>query len=470
MSLKRQKDKCVDIYGCPELDLDLWVKQQPYQLPRTEMTLGDLHGNAIKLLYSLTRHGVITNMTPIHYASLVRIYRLSADQLTRRDIACFNEIIRGLKFNKSCLIRLLGDDLADRGSNDYFTLRIIEKLIDEKVPIEILLSNHSIDFIYAYENVKKVEERHTWFEWPSLSGFSRLLSSAMPSGHTRQLVDLNSKFILPEPDDLPQNNIQQRQIKFLPKVLEKKLHHADSLVSLNHLIRKKIVSKSEIETIYKKYQRVLKAISYNINKDRKGIVIFSHAPIDLKQIERICLQLNVTYQDSTIEHLAKTIDRINEKIAMYGKIDQLSVVFPREEARTAYEEDCLFLSPLTKLLWNRATDELSTAPRESRCRSYDVKFAHGHAIEIGSSSHRINMDNTLGKRYIDVRPYQVEENNVGEYSVLYGDHFNKKKLSNRRVARSQFFDHENSNGHYRKKNHLSCRAESASHRESIRYR
>lgn len=467
MSLKRQKDKCVDIYKCPELDLDFWVKQQPYQLPRTEMTLGDLHGNAIKLLYSLTRHGVITNMTPIHYASLVRIYRLSADQLTRRDIACFNEIINGLKFNKSCLIRLLGDDLADRGSNDYFTLKIIEKLIDEKVPIEILLSNHSIDFIYAYENVKKREERHSWFEWPSFSGFSRLLSSTIPS---RQAADINSKFILPDPRDLPPNNIQQRQIKFLPKVLEKKFHHADSLVSLHHLIRKKIVSKNVVENIYKKYQRVLKAISYNIDKDRNSIVIFSHAPIDLKQIERICLQLNVTYQDNTIQHLAKSIDRINQKISMYAKIDQLSIVFPREEAKSAYEEDCRFLSPLTKLLWNRSTDELSTASRESRCRSYAVKFSHGHAIEIGSSRHRINMDNTLGKKYVDVRPYQVEENNVGEYSVLFGEHFNNKKLSNHRVARSQFFDHQSNNDHYHKKHHLSCKAELTSHVESVRYR
>jgi hypothetical protein len=80
------------------------------------------------------------------------------------------------------------------------------------------------------------------------------------------------------------------------------------------------------------------------------------------------------------------------------------------------------------------------------------------------------MDNTLGKKYVDVRPYQVEENNVGEYSVLFGVHFNKKKLSNHRVAKSQFFDHQSNTDHYRKKHHLSCMAELASHGESVRYR
>ncbi|MCK1859324.1 hypothetical protein MXE00_13165 [Legionella pneumophila] len=132
----------VDIYQLPPVDLTH---------KGTEITIGDLHGNAMKLMFMLVKHGIATNISIEDYNRLVEIYRTPTKGLTKELLGEFNEILTKIKFNSDSTIRLIGDELADRGNNDYFTLKILEKLNEHTVPVEIIVSNHSIEFIEAYE-------------------------------------------------------------------------------------------------------------------------------------------------------------------------------------------------------------------------------------------------------------------------------------------------------------------------------
>lgn len=144
MSLTKIEEN-VDIYQLPE------VGNNHKAINGSAITIGDLHGNAMKLLFMLFKHGVATNLINDDYQELVAIYNTPVEDLNKDKIDKFNLLLDKIQFNNAGKIRLIGDELADRGCNDYFTLRVIQKLNENKVPVEIILSNHSIEFIEAYE-------------------------------------------------------------------------------------------------------------------------------------------------------------------------------------------------------------------------------------------------------------------------------------------------------------------------------
>lgn len=107
-----------------------------------QVTIGDLHGNSMKLLDFLRRSGVV-NVAGGEYSTLVDIYKKNVEDLTREDLTRFRGIIdRLLLQRKDLLIRLIGDVLADRGANDYFTLYILDHLFKNGVKVEAIFSNH----------------------------------------------------------------------------------------------------------------------------------------------------------------------------------------------------------------------------------------------------------------------------------------------------------------------------------------
>ncbi|MCX7117773.1 MAG: hypothetical protein NTW94_07755 [Legionellales bacterium] len=167
-----------------------------YQYPKTTMqslgvvTLGDLHGNAVKLLHFLMLHGVVIWKASVvdragAYQSFVQIYERAAEILKFRALMTqfvdpkqgisnpeeyarlkslsapkelmillrqFNDLISQLAVQEvDTHVRLLGDELADRGSNDYFTLRLLGLLYDAHVAVSILSSNHGVQFLKNYE-------------------------------------------------------------------------------------------------------------------------------------------------------------------------------------------------------------------------------------------------------------------------------------------------------------------------------
>lgn len=241
----------VDIYKLPKIN--------GYKSNKgAQITIGDIHGNAIKFLYVLARHGIAKNISDEDYNKLVVIYKTPVQSLKKNDLDEFNQILDKINFSGESTIRLIGDELADRGNNDYFTLKILEKLDKNNVKTEILLSNHSVEFINNYEK------------------------------------DINFK----------KHHLRHGQ--------------AASMQKMQVLLDNKIIEKNEIKSIVDNvYKKSLKAISYTLSEDKKEISIYSHAPIGLDNIKNVAKKLNVNYDDSTTIKLAETIEEINNKFQSY---------------------------------------------------------------------------------------------------------------------------------------------------------
>ncbi len=324
-------DDFVSIYSLPELDTT--------HLNDTgaQITIGDLHGNTMKLVFLLVRHGVITNMNVEKYDELVRIYRANIDTLTSEDINKFNDIINNLTFNTTGMIRLLGDEMCDRGSNDYFTLKLLSKLSSAKVPFEIILSNHSAEFIEAYET----------------------------------------------------------KLKFFPSILEN--HFANSMINMQILIARKLVAREDIRTMIREaYKPSLKAISYSLSEDNASIMIYSHASIDLRTIRALAKKLSLPFHHSSILALAKSIDAINAAYQTHVNQNTVHTLYDKEIIESAYNVTPFptDMYPFEYTMWNR---DLRFLHQPETHKGYQLFFTHGHDSEISENKNVFNLDNQLGK-------------------------------------------------------------------------
>jgi hypothetical protein len=151
---------------------------------------------------------------------------------------------------------LIGDDLADRGKNDYLTLFVYTVLKNLNVNFEVIASNHNMEFIrqyaYGFKNDSKVIFAGKEF-FCSLTGMS--------------------------------------------EDIKRKLFDEESISNL-------------IENSYLPYMKLL---SYSVQDNT--ITYFSHAPINRQRIRSLALQMNIEPMTNTIENLVKTIDAMNKKFS-----------------------------------------------------------------------------------------------------------------------------------------------------------
>lgn len=192
---------------------------------KQEITIGDLHGNAMKLVYFLVHEGVMVNLPSGDFSRLCTIYHTSPSTNAKE----FSSIIFRTRIaTQHPKIRLLGDEFADRGANDELTLIVLEKLAEEAdlQRIEILLSNHGFEF-YSYNQ-----------------------------------------------DD----HMNRLSFKFLSG-LQEHAAFSRSLHVFHNTVRDKSRATRVLKTIYKHF---LKLISYSVTNNSNDILIFTHAPIGLE--------------------------------------------------------------------------------------------------------------------------------------------------------------------------------------------
>lgn len=314
------------------------INQPPKQIVRSEnqaqVTIGDLHANSLKFLFMLVTHGII-EINDQDYKRYVELYHKDTDDLTADDIAEIKNITANLTIkNPELLVRLIGDELADRGKNDLFILLLLKKLENEKVPYEILVSNHSITFLDDYETGRPFQ---------SVLGYSQ----------------------------------------------------AGSSYNLQTLIDKGLVSRDEItEMVEQYYIPALKALSYSLSDDKQTITIYSHAPIDVGSdhtVKALAKLFNVEFNDSSAVELAKTIERINVIFTLHLKNHTLHTLY--DIRRLGYETKNS-TNALEVLTWNRGYRSINREPVHN---GYHVNYVHGHDPSGPTLGNIINLDNKLGK-------------------------------------------------------------------------
>lgn len=331
-----------DIYTCPPPD-----KVNHYE---GSLTLGDLHGNALKLLYFLLRYKIIDFKDGIqeeNYQKFVDVYEQSSNQtLSKQELSdmvdSFHAILANIRvINKDVLIRLIGDEVADRGNNDYFTLKLLDLLTKNDVRLHITLSNHGNAFIAAYQ-----------------------------SGEFTTNGMMNSD-------------------------------QARSFTGLKQLVDSKVIRLEDVKALVDDcYMPALKLLDYEL--DDKAITLFTHAPVEFNLIKTLADKYKVTYRDTSTHELAATIDNINNKFAAGLKRDDFIGHIKAKHVRnvTSLTPEQTKAYPLLKITWNRLDnirDRHTPRPRSMHNEAYFVNYVHGHDSYKSAQPHVINLDTPCGK-------------------------------------------------------------------------
>lgn len=279
----------------------------------THVSLGDIHGNALKLIYTLIEEGFL-KLDKDQYEQLRDIYKTPTRDLTKEQIETFELIIANAGVSDQRALTLIGDELADRGENDYFTLLVLKKLREANIDMDIMISNHSMEFIKDYERA-------------SFTG----------------KYDLGGG-------------------------------QGASLANMNTLIKKGLVQEDQVRSMVDFYYKpIVKAIGYTLSEDGE-VTLFSHAPIGLETVKALADKFKIPYKDATPKELFQTIDAINETVRNKFKNKELTAILSAE----GYSNPDLPIpttKPLMRLVWNRAIgNELITETSSG----IKVKFVHGH--------------------------------------------------------------------------------------------
>jgi|LauGreDrversion4_2_1035121.scaffolds.fasta_scaffold231389_1 hypothetical protein len=345
----------VDIY-CPPSPKSSSSKE-------CELTIGDLHSNAVLFLYFLQQHQIVS-LTDEQYRVLVHHYgaleqakekQIPAQQVIFRTQQII-QMIESLSVIHKPRLRLIGDEMADRGVNDLFILLILKKLYDNKVPYKILLSNHGLCFISLYLGwIQNTKQINWMMNSEMMKSFNELKYS----------VELGL--------------FKQEQIK------------------------------DWIETFY---LPCIHLVDYSLCKTSQRLTLYSHAAIGYKDVMDLAVYSEIPFQAETFLELAQTIEDIQSqfKTNIFPKICKLlcnmSNIDDEQDARNYFS---IFMkSILWKICWNRDYSELVLF-RPSRINSYFLRYVHGHDHKFTNDANYISLDGYLGKSL---------EDNCGELKEL----------------------------------------------------
>ena len=303
-----------------------------------QITLGDLHSNANKLVFTLLHHGICT-MTLEKYSQLNCLYHNNINTL--QDRLEYDELILQhlTIINHNVLVRLIGDELSDRGQNDYFILKILEKLSREGVAFEILFSNHGANFNLA-------------------------LASYEQNSHQLLTTTIQPNFTL-------------------------------SLIRLNDCLQANLMEIDPINAIYKQfYLPHIKLISSSIDLQQNSLTIYSHAGIGLLQIQWAAQLFGIPFKDETPHALAEVIESINYEFSTIIARHELGLYFTVESINRVLNGTAGPNDVIAFIAWNR---DYRSLLQPKIHQGYHLQFVHGHDIQNTNAPHIINLDNTLGK-------------------------------------------------------------------------
>lgn len=134
--------------GVQELTLDLSdIPQRSGRTNFSEAVLGDMHGNSVMFMHQLVQLG-FADIPP----EKENAWKALVDQIRSNDLTDFSaRLANVLTLNATDKkLVLLGDLLADRSFNDWFTLSVIDFLHQKGQRFDVIFSNHDAAFVEYY--------------------------------------------------------------------------------------------------------------------------------------------------------------------------------------------------------------------------------------------------------------------------------------------------------------------------------
>ncbi len=359
-----------------EADLNVFpTKLYTYQNPDefTCFVFPDLHGNTVKLLWYLLFAGIIL-LDEQDYYKFKQAYDAydPADRQTAPAITITIEnIINNIEIlHANTGFLLLGDDVAERGKNDHFTILLYVKIHKLNIHYHVLYSNHNHWFIQAMESLLKHK-----------GDFSKVSININPLVYTKQ--------------------------------------QGQSLVNMFTSIHLGITSYGELLEFYNIYRTHLKLISVEQLTDGRPL-IYTHAVIeditlnkmaDVFHLPKPFVNHRCNFDD--LLRLTKAYNRHFSDLASQGKITE-----------TFRAEDALFQKyinpsigpsifdishPLTRLSWSRATlltielqpgDKINSGQLKEyrvKCNPRAALYIHGHNGGEHIDNAHLDLDSCFGR-------------------------------------------------------------------------
>ncbi|QIV95833.1 calcineurin-like phosphoesterase family protein [Allofrancisella inopinata] len=183
IDIKNQSILFLDIAKIKD-NLNVHYQIHPHDA-RVSFAIGDLHGNALKLVRFLIEIGIID----LQLEGLSSIYMELKNAYINKEQRSFRKCLDKIKFDerrtKKAKLILIGDTLCDRGNSDCMTMLVFRKMSKAGVKYTICLSNHDTGFII------KMTKTH------DLLRCGRNVKEASPSvSYDGGNLDTNSKKVL----------------------------------------------------------------------------------------------------------------------------------------------------------------------------------------------------------------------------------------------------------------------------------
>lgn len=341
-----------------------------------ELTIGDLHSNALLFIYFLQQHKIMS-LTDEQYAELVKNYvaleQAKETQLSDEDIILKTKAIIKIIEEASIInkpkLRLIGDEMADRGVNDLFILLLLKKLYENHVPYKILLSNHGLCFISLFLGWCKQSKQNNWMMNPSqMTSFDALKSS----------VDL------------------------------------------------KICEFKQIEQwVLNFYFPFIQVIDYSLCPQSQRLTLYSHAAIGYNDLISLAFYTKTPFRADNMLELAQTLEHIEHQFKknIFPQVcDLLLNITDIDDSDAASSYFSKFMNSIIwKICWNRDYSFIMLH-RPASLNSFFMRYVHGHDHEISNNTHCISLDGYLGKS---------SQDNIGELKELKSHDITLKEYLNK---------------------------------------
>ncbi|MFZ9594941.1 MAG: ankyrin repeat domain-containing protein [Bdellovibrionia bacterium] len=330
------------------------------------VTIGDLHGNFAKFIVFLVKEG-IAQLSHENCQRLLDFYHKDPQVIAIPVPEEIKKIISEIQIKnppQAPNIRLLGDELADRGKNDALTMELLNHLHRSKNHYEIIVSNHGVDFLRMVSGMR------------SELGLEHVLSkSHEPTAQVVEYAEANGLFA------------KSATALYLRWIKDKEYRReVTQFVLDNYLNHLKLISVTDY--------------SDSSSASAKKPVVFTHAPTDIPSVFAAAAALGVnrsrfcSNRQLVERNIVYCADKMNQSYLSKLRA-AFETVLPDVTILAQTNEQ---VHPLAGLFWKRH-GSVQQGPVENR----SWRFANGH--DIGNTSD-FELDNELGK-YSSKGEYQV---------------------------------------------------------------
>lgn len=125
------------------------AEEPPFGNNDIQLIVGNLNGNVMKLLYLLVKYSLATINEEIYF-TLGQIFQQPIHGLSRKDLNDFSQLLDQIKFKTGAKLVLLDGAIGGMEGNDYFTLVVIQKLVQSRMIVKTHLSSANAELHQAY--------------------------------------------------------------------------------------------------------------------------------------------------------------------------------------------------------------------------------------------------------------------------------------------------------------------------------